>query len=506
MTANGKILCSSRARRGRSAQLMRKAKLRRLIFEQFEPRLLLAASWQNPGQPLDVNDDLRISPLDVLIGANALNEQGSRTLGSPDPHGPDFYYDVNGDGSHSPLDVLLVVNAVNAARPLPLVRLLNDTARDGATNRDVVTRDPRLEGFVAFTGGMTSVDIQVNEGPIQSLTFSTTEHFVFDPGLALDGSADGEHTVRVRRSTAVNSDDDVTLTFTLDTTAPTTPTLDLDPLFDSPPLGDRTTTLDNVSLVGQTSAGATVQLVETSSTATADAQGRFAFADVTLVAGANVFTVAATDAAGNTSQSSNTITRGTSGTGVDDTPPTITLDSPAQDFRTNSNITITGQVTDNASGAETLLAQVDLNDVVQVPFDSEGRFTFTTSLPLTGAADGQHLIRFRATDSAGNLSPLISLSWRLDTTPPTVSSEATGTGLDATQLVRARLQRTNEQRGVRCRKLHAGRNGRRSDGTTACDRCRYARIRSSRADRARRIAGKYQLSVDAGHGRCRSGR
>ncbi|MEZ6112299.1 MAG: hypothetical protein R3C99_14955 [Pirellulaceae bacterium] len=41
---------------------------------------MLASDWLNPGQLLDVNDDLIVSPIDALIGINSLNLNGSRTL------------------------------------------------------------------------------------------------------------------------------------------------------------------------------------------------------------------------------------------------------------------------------------------------------------------------------------------------------------------------------------------------------------------------------------------
>jgi hypothetical protein len=397
---------------------------RRLAMERFEPRILLAADWRNPGQSLDVNDDLVVSPLDVVLSVDSLNTDQPRPLPARGSGGPPPFWDVSGDEQHTSLDALLIINALNIGAPLVAARLLNDTAALGGTNRDAITRNPRISGRAQAIAGVELVEASVDGGAFTSVSFNADGAFSFDPGLATNGSADGTHTVRLRARAAGGAlSDELVLTFTLDATAPASVTLELDPLFDSAPLGDRITTLDTVTLAGETSPGAIVQLIGLGMTTTSDGQGRYAFTNVNLSPGVNAFTVQAHDVAGNVRSTSTNITRQA---GADGTPPTILLSAPASNLRTNTNITITGQVTDNASGAESLLAQLDLNDVVEVPLSSTGHFSFTTSLPLTGAADGQHLVRFRATDAAGNLSPLVTFPWHLDTRQPTANSDAAG--------------------------------------------------------------------------------
>ena len=69
--------------------------------------------WQNMANPLDINRDNSVDPLDVLLLVNALNENVA--LSSPRPastlNQPDL--DVDGDNGLSPIDVLLVVNYIN---------------------------------------------------------------------------------------------------------------------------------------------------------------------------------------------------------------------------------------------------------------------------------------------------------------------------------------------------------------------------------------------------------
>jgi hypothetical protein len=72
--------------------------------------------WQNALNPLDVNRDSSVDPLDVLEIVNAVNE--NIALSKPRPANtltqPDF--DVDGDNGLSPIDVLLIVNYLNSQR------------------------------------------------------------------------------------------------------------------------------------------------------------------------------------------------------------------------------------------------------------------------------------------------------------------------------------------------------------------------------------------------------
>lgn len=74
--------------------------------------------WQNPDEPLDVNDDENITPLDALIVINHLNRTGGGALPIPssDPsQPPPPFLDVRGTGAVSPLDALVIINHLNRA-------------------------------------------------------------------------------------------------------------------------------------------------------------------------------------------------------------------------------------------------------------------------------------------------------------------------------------------------------------------------------------------------------
>jgi len=72
-------------------------------------------TWQNPRNPLDVNADGVVVPLDVLLLINDINSRGARPLSLPPlaPLLPPPYLDTNGDGEVGPLDALLVINSLN---------------------------------------------------------------------------------------------------------------------------------------------------------------------------------------------------------------------------------------------------------------------------------------------------------------------------------------------------------------------------------------------------------
>jgi hypothetical protein len=73
-------------------------------------------TWQNPRNPLDVNDDGMVVPLDVLLLINDINARNARPLAIPPvaPLLPPPYLDVNGDGAIAALDVLIVINYLNS--------------------------------------------------------------------------------------------------------------------------------------------------------------------------------------------------------------------------------------------------------------------------------------------------------------------------------------------------------------------------------------------------------
>jgi hypothetical protein len=75
---------------------------------------LTANPYQNASNPLDVNGDGFVSPIDVLQLVNYLNFNGGGRLPFPVAFAIPPYLDVDGDGSVGPLDVLTVINYINS--------------------------------------------------------------------------------------------------------------------------------------------------------------------------------------------------------------------------------------------------------------------------------------------------------------------------------------------------------------------------------------------------------
>ncbi len=72
--------------------------------------------WQNHDNPLDVDGNGQVVPLDALLIINRLNSVGSQTLPTPSGNeSPQPYIDTNGDGQLTPLDAILVINYLSGS-------------------------------------------------------------------------------------------------------------------------------------------------------------------------------------------------------------------------------------------------------------------------------------------------------------------------------------------------------------------------------------------------------
>ncbi|MGR3224472.1 Ig-like domain-containing protein, partial [Vibrio vulnificus] len=198
---------------------------------------------------------------------------------------------------------------------------------------------------------------------------------------------EGDNTIIVRQTDAAgNTSGSSTLTFTLDTTAPDAPQINLDT--DSGSLADDFLTNKGDFTVAGTEEGATVEYF---------VNGQWTTTAPTPVEGDNTIIVRQTDAAGNTSGSS-TLTFNLDTTAPD--APQISLDtdsgSLADDFLTNKgDFTVTG----TEEGAT-------------VEYFVNGDWTTTAPTPV----EGDNTIIVRQTDAAGNTSGSSTLTFTLDTT------------------------------------------------------------------------------------------
>ncbi|MBL8422817.1 MAG: LEPR-XLL domain-containing protein, partial [Candidatus Accumulibacter phosphatis] len=380
-------------------------------------------------------------------GATVRLTQGDRTVAA-DPSGAFSFADValalgnnafdftatDAAGNTATAGLSVERTAIDSTAPTLTAALANDT---GASASDGITKDPTITGqagdnvavsqlLVALdaTGTPSFTDLTGLLQPDGSFTLSAAQL----ASLAGGTLAEGAHDVLIRAVDAAGNATSKTVSFTLDTAAPTLSELGLAPASDTGALGDRSTTADTVTLVGQTAPGTTVRLTQGDRTTTADLSGAFSFADVALALGNNAFDFTATDAAGNTATASLSVER----TAIDSTAPTLTA-SLANDTGVSSSDgitkdpTITGQAGDNVAVSQLLVALdatgtpsfTDLTSLLQ----PDGSFSLSApqlaSLAGGTLAEGSHDVLIRAIDAAGNATSK-TVSFTLDTTAPTL--------------------------------------------------------------------------------------
>jgi fibro-slime domain-containing protein/RHS repeat-associated protein len=113
------------------------------MFEQLEQRLLMNSDWRNPTRPLDVNNDMYVSPLDALVVINSLNFRGASSDLGVRQNRLASYLDTNGDRNLSPLDALVVINELNRS----------DRSSDNASQRIDGEAETAPAGFVSIVMG-----------------------------------------------------------------------------------------------------------------------------------------------------------------------------------------------------------------------------------------------------------------------------------------------------------------------------------------------------------------
>jgi RHS repeat-associated protein/uncharacterized repeat protein (TIGR01451 family) len=192
-----------------------------------------------------------------------------------------------------------IITAVPAA-PTVVLAAASDS---GQSNSDDITNVTKPTVLVDAQPGQT-VHLFVDGQKVADGVGASPVSFTVGP------LADGQHHLQATLEDAAGNVSSLsgTLTITIDTVAPATPTFDLTPGTDSGPQGDQKTDFAVVSLAGQTGAGATVAVLQTGDSTTA-AVGSFTIANVGLRLGDNSLTVRATDVAGNQSTFTRVITR-----------------------------------------------------------------------------------------------------------------------------------------------------------------------------------------------------
>jgi hypothetical protein len=144
---------------------------------------------------------------------------------------------------------------------------------------------------------------------------------------------------------------------------------------------------------------------------------------------ARTLTAVATDAAGNTSPVSNTWTLTIDS--VAPAAPVITqvLDDVPERLGALNSGDSTNDTTPTLNGTaepgSTVTIRLDGADLITIPVDGSGTWTYTLTTPL---GEGPHTFTVVATDAAGNTSqPSDGFTLTVDTTPPAAATIATVT-------------------------------------------------------------------------------
>ncbi|MFZ5443974.1 MAG: Ig-like domain-containing protein, partial [Myxococcota bacterium] len=223
--------------------------------------------------------------------------------------------------------------------------------------------------------------------------------------------AAGSHTVRARATDAAGntSPDSNTNAFTVDVTPPSAPVV-------TAPANGSLTNDDTPTVTGTAEPGATVTVIIDGvavGTTTASGSGAWSFTPGTALAGgSHTVRATATDAAGNTSPTSNTNTFT-----VDATAPETTIASGPTGTVSSTTASFTFTSDDPAATFECSL-------------DGAAYAACPASHSLSGLADGSHTLSVRARDGAGNVDPTpATRTWTVDATAPdtTITMGPSGT-------------------------------------------------------------------------------
>jgi hypothetical protein len=226
-----------------------------------------------------------------------------------------FDFDADGDVDFADLfGFRSVFGTALAPDPVLTAGLSRDTARSGGFNSDALTSDATMAGMLTERAAVATLEAGFNQRFVDVTgKLRADGSFTLTPAdlAAIAGGtlSDGHHVLTVRAQNAAgNLLSFVDVAFVLDR-AIESPRFDLAPGSDTGVAGDQQTEAARVDLVGETEAGALVTLTPGALQTLAGTAGNFQFSDVALVEGANVLTVTASDAAGNSAAFIQTLTR-----------------------------------------------------------------------------------------------------------------------------------------------------------------------------------------------------
>jgi hypothetical protein len=251
----------------------------------------------------------------------------------------------------------------------------------------------------------TTITLRVDGASIGTTTADATGHWSFTQPAAL---ADGSHSVSATATDGVGnvSPASPSVSFTVDTAAPAAPVI-------TDPAANATLAATLPTYAGTAEPNATVFLEVDGATlgsTAADGAGRWSISQLTALSdGAHTLSVAAQDAAGNLSSTTQLAFS------VDATAPAApVVTGPATGVTLATNAPV---FTGSAEANSTVTVTLDGAAIGNTTADGAGAWSFSPSTTLN---DGAHTVSATAADAVGNTSPASAeVTFTLDTTAPT---------------------------------------------------------------------------------------
>ena len=320
-------------------------------------------------------------------------------------------------GSNSASMTLMVDTTAPAAPSVPDLAAVDDT---GSSSTDNITKNTTGLTFSGTAEAYATVQLKTGTTVLATTTASSAGAWSVD----ISRSAGTYSIYAVATDRAGNTGSNSTsISLVVDTTAPSAPTTpDLSSGDDS---GSSST--DNVtkyttylSFLGTAEAYATVQLKTGTTvlgTTTASSTGSWAF-DISRSAGSHVIYAVATDAAGNVSANSSTMTLvvDTTAPGAPSTPDLYSGDDAGSS--SSDNITnVTSGLTFNGTSEAYAVVSLKANGVVVATTTANSAGSWTVDISRSA---GTYTMTASQTDLAGNVGTTNSAGMTLviDTTPP----------------------------------------------------------------------------------------
>ncbi len=171
--------------------------------------LRVGPAWQNVANPLDVDGDGEIVPLDAHKVITSLNLVGARKLADP-PQPPDVpppFYDVDGDGWLAPIDALLIINyrnrLLNGGEGESSILAASDESLRNAPAQPILMIGLEVDPFTSIASTPDSASSDVPGDPGATVDAAMLEYLSTDPCAATEPSADLTET----QTTKWNPDD-----------------------------------------------------------------------------------------------------------------------------------------------------------------------------------------------------------------------------------------------------------------------------------------------------------